>query len=418
MDTHSTARPGGNTIKIEQWPSELALGALVVVASIGIWILLFISVIGIMYGAISGVFFFLTHIGFISYLRGSAIRIGPNQFPELHDRIQYLSSRAGLPKAPEAYLMQSGGTLNALATKLLRSNFIVLYSDLLNACDDNTSARDMIIGHELGHINEKHLSFVWFLLPGLMFPFLGSAYSRAREYTCDRYGYALSANKNDALRGLAILAAGAEHGPKVNLQEFVGQRKSLNTGLMVLGKLLATHPPLCERIAVLEPSLAIHPSSLIMGYIRAALIMILFIAVFVSGFWFIFSVISKFSPMTQNSMYEFDDNSQFLPPGTPSEMAAAKEKVDTDLIMLADFIEEIRLKTGNIPDDDLSLASIWGVWRPDQPIPIDPLNGYYYGYYRLDDEFVIYSAGLDGAVYTEDDISYYSGDTADVMNEW
>jgi hypothetical protein len=46
--------------------------------------------------------------------------------------------------------MQAGGNLNAFATRFRKANFVVLYSELLSACGDNTAARDMIIAHELG----------------------------------------------------------------------------------------------------------------------------------------------------------------------------------------------------------------------------------------------------------------------------
>jgi len=86
-------------------------------------------------------------------------------------------------------------------------------------------------------------------------PFLGAAYSRAREYTCDRYGAALCGDRQGALRGLAILAAGGTHGPQVNLESLVAQRRDLNTGWMTLGRWLMTHPPLCDRVAALDPVL-------------------------------------------------------------------------------------------------------------------------------------------------------------------
>lgn len=243
------------TVYVERWKSERVWFSLVLIISILIWILLTVTIIGAIYAVFLAAFFFLAHIGFIAYVRGSAVRIGPDQFPDLHARIEELSYRVGLENPPEAYLMQQGGALNALATKLFRTNFIILYSDLLEACGENQSARDMIIGHELGHIHAGHLNFMWFLIPGLFIPFIGTAYSRAREYTCDRYGAAVCGDKKGSLLGLTILAAGGKYAPSVNLQAFVKQQADLNTGLMTIGKWLSTHPPLSERIAALEPDL-------------------------------------------------------------------------------------------------------------------------------------------------------------------
>ena len=66
---------------------------------------------------------------------------------------------------------------------------------------------------------------------------------------------ALAGDRLGALRGLAILSAGARHGPKVDLKEFVKQRESLNTGLMTIGKWMGTHPTLSERMLALDDTL-------------------------------------------------------------------------------------------------------------------------------------------------------------------
>src|SRR5262249_33428934 len=155
------------------------------------------------------------------------IRLGPDQFPDLHASVETMAKRMGFEKTPEAYLMQQGGALNALATKFFKSNMIVLFSDLIEACGENTAAQDMIVAHELGHLKEGHLKWHWFLLPGLLCPFLGQALSRAREYTCDRYGLAGAGDKKGGLIGLTILAAGAERGPQVNLKAMALQVERL-----------------------------------------------------------------------------------------------------------------------------------------------------------------------------------------------
>jgi Zn-dependent protease with chaperone function len=140
-----------------------------------------------------------------------------------------LSRQIGIRKVPETYVIQAGGSLNALATRYFRSDFIVLFADLLDACGDNTEARDFIIAHELGHLQAGHLRKRWLLLPGLFTPLLGSAWSRACEYTADRYGASVGRDREAALEGLCILAAGAKQGPKVNRRALVSQRAALNT---------------------------------------------------------------------------------------------------------------------------------------------------------------------------------------------
>jgi hypothetical protein len=65
---------------------EIPLLVLVVIASIGFWALLAISL--------------------IAYLRGNGVRLGPEQFPEIHERVEALAQSAGLERAPEAYALQ------------------------------------------------------------------------------------------------------------------------------------------------------------------------------------------------------------------------------------------------------------------------------------------------------------------------
>ena len=51
-----------------------------------------------------------------------------------------------------------------------------------------------MIAHELGHIHRGHVRWHFVLAPAPLVPFLGAALSRAREYTCDRYGAAGAAD--------------------------------------------------------------------------------------------------------------------------------------------------------------------------------------------------------------------------------
>src|SRR4030095_164920 len=242
-------------IQVQPWPSEKPLTVVVAILAAMMWLLLLFTIFGFFYAMIFAVIFFFAHVAFIYHVRGNAIRLGPDQFPDLYGSVEKLSRRMGFQKTPEAYLIQEGGALNALPHKFFKSEMIVLCSDLIEACGENTAARDMIVAHELGHLKEGHLRWHWYLLPGLLFPFLGQALSRAREHTCERYGLAGSGDSRGALTGLAILAAGGKKGPEVNLKAMANQVEHLNTGWMTIGEWLATHPPLSKRIIALDGSL-------------------------------------------------------------------------------------------------------------------------------------------------------------------
>src|SRR5262249_42637145 len=154
-------------------------------------------------------------------------------------------------------------------------------------CGDNHDALDFIIAHELGHIHRGHLNWRWLLAPALFIPFVGTAYSRACEYTCDRYGFQASPDPNRSLDGLCILAAGPQFVPYVNRQAFVDQHDDLNTGFMKLGEWFATHPPLAKRVAALAPNLQSVKGNSFSATVGALLMAFILLAVPLAGAtWF------------------------------------------------------------------------------------------------------------------------------------
>jgi Zn-dependent protease with chaperone function len=254
-DQPSRFQTSNGAITVTPSAPEAPLRALLLIIGIALWIVFILSVVGLVYGIILGLFIFFAHMSLIAHLRGSSIKLGPNQMPELHGRVVELSRRIGLEKVPDVYLRQSGGLLNAFATRFGRAKFVVLFSELVYACGDNVNALDFIIAHELGHLHRGHLNLRWLVGPALFIPFLGSAYSRACEYTCDRYGFQASNDPNRSLDGLCILAAGPQFAPAVNRKAFAAQDHDLNTAFMKLGEWFASHPPLALRLAALVPNL-------------------------------------------------------------------------------------------------------------------------------------------------------------------
>jgi Zn-dependent protease with chaperone function len=139
-------------------------------------------------------FYCVVQSALISYIKGNGVRITEEQFPDLKQQIAACCRKLGLDEEPQAYLMQMGGMLNAFATRFLGRHFIVLYSDVVDGLADNPDALNFYIGHEIGHIKRKHLSWSTILMPAAALPLIGAAYSRAREYTCDRHGLAACDN--------------------------------------------------------------------------------------------------------------------------------------------------------------------------------------------------------------------------------
>ena len=151
------------------------------------------------------------------------------------------------------YVLQGNGVLNAFATRFARKNFVILYSSVFEmAYEEGMDAVSFIIGHELGHIKRKHVSFTKSILrfPSLFVPFLNSAYSRACEYTCDNIGCNLA--PKGAIQGLLILAAGKKLYKKINISNFINNAEDHSGFAFWFAEALSTHPHMVKRIDVLN----------------------------------------------------------------------------------------------------------------------------------------------------------------------
>jgi len=157
-----------------------------------------------------------------------------------------------MDKIPEAYLIHGDGVFNAFATRFLGRNFIALYSDVVDALENHPEAINFYIGHELGHIHRKHLIWSPILMPGSFLPLLGSAYYRACEYTCDRYGLACCQSPIDAKYGIAALAAGSSRWQTMNIDQYVAQKKHTGGFWMSFHELIPDYPWLVKRMSVIH----------------------------------------------------------------------------------------------------------------------------------------------------------------------
>jgi Zn-dependent protease with chaperone function len=389
-------------IRVRRWPTERPLLILNALASAGLWFVFLRSPQSIPYIAGWVAILSLMNLAFVTSIRGSAVRLGPEQFPELHARVVELAGRLGLRRTPDVYLMQQDGALNAFAMRFVRTHMVVLLSDLLEACGDNTAARDMIIGHELGHIRAGHLRGRWLLMAASFVPFLGSALSRAREYTCDRYGCAAAGKSEGALLGLAILSAGGKYGPLVNRTALVRQRRDLRSAWMLVGEWLGSHPPLSKRIWALAPQLDAAASP-VPGRTAVLVLRVAFAVgvVVVVGVAAVSAYLPQFGVKSAGT---------FAPRRHPG--ANAKQQVGRDLAELKGFIEAERQYGHPVPWDAWDLYARWEDARPGEAGPLDPFSGYWYDYESHGDSYRIWSSGPDGDNHTADDIVLDDGSGA------
>jgi Zn-dependent protease with chaperone function len=195
--------------------------------------------------------YFIFHGLHLGHVRGNGIRVSGSQFPQLHAIAEQHSRRLGIEETPAIFVLQSGGVLNAFATRFLGRNFVIIYSDVLAlATQKGEKAVSFILGHELGHVQRKHMTRRALLYPAMIVPFLGSAYSRACEYTCDRFGNALE--PQGGVDGLLVLAAGRDLYTQVSPTEYMKQRETEGGFFVRYAEIISTHPHLPKRVAALN----------------------------------------------------------------------------------------------------------------------------------------------------------------------
>lgn len=234
---------------MKQWihPKESQYYMVSLVISVLMYIALVFSGIGIIYIISGAVAFLFMHGMLIGSLKGNGVKVSDRQFPQLYQSAARLSKEMGLAEVPDMYLLQSGGALNAFATRFLGRDFVVLYSDVLElAYEKGPEAVEFILCHELAHVQQKHVSKRTLLLPSTFVPFLGTAYSRACEYTCDM----IAANlvPQGAVPGLLVLAGGKKLHRYINAGAYVEQGWQ-DTGFWTwFAEINGTHPFLCKRL--------------------------------------------------------------------------------------------------------------------------------------------------------------------------
>lgn len=220
--------------------------------------LLWVTLIVLTKGAILLIFpfaflgYLFAQSGFISYLKGTGALVSDTQFPDLQKRVRDCAAKVGLKTLPGVYILHGNGVFNAFATRFLRKDYIILLSDVLDALEDHPDAINFYIGHEMGHIDRKHLLVEPFLSLALVLPLLGAAYSRAREYTCDQYG-AACCTPEAAQQGVALLAVGTKRYKTINKNQYIQQTRETSGFWMSFHELVASYPWLVKRFARITP---------------------------------------------------------------------------------------------------------------------------------------------------------------------
>lgn len=253
------------------YPRERTLGTITLVLGLLVWVGLIVGTVGgaLIALAVGYVLYLFAQSTLIAHIRGNGVELSEAQFPDLHTQFTECCNRLEIKKHPQAYVLNGNGGLNAFATAFLGTQYVVLYSDVVDAMNEHTDGVRFYIGHELGHLRMKHLSGHLLRWPVLWLPLIGAAYSRARETTCDRHGLACSGSPEGAAQSLAALSAGVDRWKQLNIKSYLDQTKYTSGFWMSFHELTAGYPWLTKRAARVMDTKAAMPRRNIFSYLLA-----------------------------------------------------------------------------------------------------------------------------------------------------
>lgn len=185
--------------------------------------------------------------------RAESVRISPTQFPEAYRMVVSLSADMGLARAPEAYVRLGPVSARADAAAHGLRRYLVLPDALF---DGDGHLRDpdalaFLVAHQVGHVAAGHTGY-WRRMATLgadLVPGLGSALSRAAEYTADNHAHAHLPEGAHAVR---LFAGGPNLYTWVNMGEMAARAHTDRGCALLLYHLLSRRPSNTRRMAALR----------------------------------------------------------------------------------------------------------------------------------------------------------------------
>jgi len=231
-------------------PKERNYFIVALVISIPLWLLITIATVGSVWGflAIMGIILWFTNGLLVAGLKADAVAVHPNQLSRLDATFSEVCATLGLANRPELYIIQSGGLLNAFATRHSGRHFVVVYSQMIESLGTDTPEMRFLLGHEIGHIQRNHIFRRLLLAPALLLPLIGAAYSRACESTCDRYGALASGEVDSSVRAMMTLAGGKDAAREMDAAHFADQNLKHRGFFVSLYELISGYPTLTRRV--------------------------------------------------------------------------------------------------------------------------------------------------------------------------
>jgi Zn-dependent protease with chaperone function len=289
------------TLKTLTSPKEETYFTVTMIIAVILWILIVVTLVGIIYALIGGLIAWIANGLLIARLKSECVKIDAEQYPELYATFTQSCERLAVKQVPDLYVLQAGGVLNAFATRHSGRHFVVIYSSFLEAVGPASPQIRFLIGHELGHIERNHLFKHLLLLPSLIVPMITETYHRACEATCDRYGLFAANDLEGSCRGLLILAAGRDGGAHLDPGHFAQQHFRERGFFISWHELASKYPTLSQRISNLiglqHPDYAKQPSRSALAYAAAFLLNWRMLLVIYIGFVILITVLAPHPPV-------------------------------------------------------------------------------------------------------------------------
>ena len=200
-----------------------------------------------------------------SRLLGSAVKVGPKQFPRVYELARQCAETLGMV-IPSVYIVNSA-VMNAMTYGTNDDYFILVHSALIDQLNDEELLD--VLGHECGHIHNNHVVYLTALhlierVAGMAYPPYSGlavipasmglyAFRRRAEVTCDRAGLLCSKNLQAATKILAKLAVGSSKlFEQMDMDAFLSQYEEGRVEEGRFQELFAPHPWLPKRILSLK----------------------------------------------------------------------------------------------------------------------------------------------------------------------
>jgi Zn-dependent protease with chaperone function len=194
-------------------------------------------------------------------LLGHAVKVGPKQFPKIHNLVLKCADTLGITP-PTLYIVNSP-VANAATFGTNDDSFIMVHSALIDHMTDDELLS--VIGHECGHIHNSHVVYLtamhyltrmasqyvrWLAGPAML---ALSGWSRRAEVTCDRAGLLCAGSLDVSTRALTKLALGSKKlYEELNIEAFLDQHKEGGDGIGRFAEMNASHPWLPKRVLALR----------------------------------------------------------------------------------------------------------------------------------------------------------------------